>query len=125
MTPTNHRRFPRAPLSAQGLLHTGRVQLWTSRRPTLISAANISAGGVFLAMQDAAAPGSYLTLRVDLPGERGFNAMGRVLRRVDGSRTEDNGVAVEFLDLVPSQRSAIQRFVETTLSSASAQHAAG
>ncbi|MCP4502077.1 MAG: PilZ domain-containing protein [Deltaproteobacteria bacterium] len=104
----NARRFTRAPFCTT-------LEMWIAREPTPVEASNISAGGAFLAMTGPARPGSYVTLRFPITAGKRLTCFCRVLRR-----EESVGVAVEFLDLLPSQRKALNAYVENNAAPTSA-----
>ena len=100
------RRFARAPFGST-------VQLWSNRAAKRIKASDISGGGLFLQTDSALPSGSYLTVRIQLPGESGFSALCRVARE-DPGRTliGRRGVALEFIDIGPSNRARILGYVD-------------
>ena len=88
------------------------VDLWKARDPTAVQALDISSGGLFLRTDEQIRQGSYLTLRIQLPGHRAFTAMCRVVRQgLDRALQAHMGVGVEILDIQRSDRRRIERFV--------------
>ena len=89
----------------------GRVELWKYRTPQAVTAADISAGGVFLRTRDEIREGSYVTIRIPLPGERPFSALCRVVRQQSGARQRNRGLALAFVDIAPRNRELIASYV--------------
>lgn len=103
------RRFERAPFGAQ-------VELWKNRTPTPVTALDISRGGLFLRTTEPIAEGSYLTLRIGLPGGPRFSALCRVIRvQAGGGLLSAPGIGVEFLDVGPREKRAIDDYVTRAL----------
>lgn len=95
----------RAPLS-------GAVRFWDWNQPRIAEAREVSPGGIFVATREPLAEGAHLTLRLELPGERGITVLGRVVRTVKGGVLAVAGMGIRFLDLSPSQRQLIKDFVD-------------
>jgi Tfp pilus assembly protein PilZ len=77
-----------------------------------MQARDLSAGGLFLATDDRLGEGILLTLRLSLPGERGITVLGRVVRNQVGLRPlKRPGVAIEFVDIRPSDRARVEHYV--------------
>lgn len=71
--------------------------------------ADVSGGGAFLRSDLLFEIGELLTLEFDLPGGRHVKARGRVVRvSRDGSKDKYPGMGVEFVDLAPEDRAAIE-----------------
>lgn len=104
------RRFERAP-------YAGTVAVWKDRQPHLVRARDLSAGGVFLDVEEAFHEGSLLTLRLGLPGENGFTVLARAVRNcLGGAQLPQRGVAFEFIDIMPRDRSRVDRYVSRFIS---------
>ena len=72
-------------------------------------AADVSAGGAFLRSDMLFEVGELLTLRFDLPqGGASIRTAGRVIRVSRGQSKEVPGMGVEFVDLQPADRAAIE-----------------
>ena len=100
-----HRSHARIPFG-------GQVELWKYRTPTQFRASDLSAGGIFLRTRDDIAEGSYLTIRIPLPGARPLSALCKVVRSQSGrSRLSHRGLALSFVDVAPSDRRRIQGYV--------------
>lgn len=106
MSQIDFRSSPRAVL-------TGRVRYWEWDRVRSADSVEVSSGGIFLRTPEPLPEGAHLTLRLELPGGPGMTVLGRVVRTVKGGVVRVAGMGVRFLDLLPSQRQAIQRFVES------------
>ncbi|MFH1807708.1 MAG: PilZ domain-containing protein [Pseudomonadota bacterium] len=92
--------------------YSGTIAVWRDRQPHLMQARDLSAGGCFLATDERMGEGSLLTLRLSLPGERGMTVLGRVIRNQVGLRPlKRPGVAIEFLDIRPSDRARVDGYV--------------
>jgi hypothetical protein len=90
----------------------GSVAVWRDRQPHLMQARDLSAGGLFLTTEEHLGEGSLVTLHLRLPGERGITALGRVVRnQVGRSPLKLPGVAVEFVDIRPSERARVASYV--------------
>lgn len=73
------------------------------------ASADVSAGGAFLRSDMLFEIGELLMLEFDLPGGRHVQARGRVVRVArDGSKDKFPGMGVEFVDLSPEDRAAIE-----------------
>jgi c-di-GMP-binding flagellar brake protein YcgR len=73
--------------------------------------ADVSGGGAFLRSDLLFEIGDIITIEFDLPGGPHVSARGRVVRvsrGVGGRRDEAPGMGVEFLDLSPGDRAAIE-----------------
>ncbi len=70
---SSQRRFCRSP-------YAGSVALWRQRQPELVKADDLSEGGVFIGSTEPENEGTLLTLRLSLPGKKGFTVLGRVVR---------------------------------------------
>lgn len=105
MSSPEHRQHRRAPL-------TGTVRLWDWNAPRTALAREVSAGGVFVQTDVPMPEGAHVTLRLELPGERGMTVLGRVVRTVHGGVLAAAGMGIRFLDLSPSQQRSITDFVE-------------
>jgi len=104
-TDFTRRRFSRAPFK-------GTVALWRDGAPHLTAATDLSAGGLLVDSATPLSEGALCTLRLSLPGERGFTVLGRVARNLAGREPlRRGGVAVEFLDIAPRDRERLQRYV--------------
>lgn len=103
---SEHRQHGRAPLS-------GLVKFFEWNQPYEASAAEISAGGVFLKTAEALPEGTHLTLRLLVPGmETAVTVLGKVVRTVKGGLLKPAGMGVRFLDIAPSVRESISLYVE-------------
>lgn len=93
-------------------LFSGSVAIWRNRQPQLVRAKDLSAGGVFLRTDQQLGEGSLLTLRVSVPGRRGFTVLGKVVRNQYGrAPLKESGIAVEFVDIAPRDRAYLDGFV--------------
>jgi Tfp pilus assembly protein PilZ len=71
-------------------------------------AADVSPGGAFLCSDLLFEIGEVLNLNIELPG-RQIQARGRVVRVSRGStRDQPPGMGIEFVDLSPADRAAVQ-----------------
>lgn len=72
-------------------------------------AADVSAGGAFLRSDLLFEVGEILNLQIDLPANRRIQAVGRVVR-VSRGTAQDRlaGMGIEFVDLSPADRAAIE-----------------
>ena len=72
-------------------------------------AADVSAGGAFLRSDLLFEVGEILNLQIDLPPNRRITAVGRVVR-VSRGTAQDRlaGMGIEFVDLSPADRAAIE-----------------
>lgn len=103
------RRHARAPFGAP-------VELWKQRTPTLVKAVDISRGGLFLSTDEIVGEGSYLTVRIALPGYRRFTAMCRVTRVQCGrGLVRGPGLGLEFIDVSPADKERIDAYVRRAL----------
>lgn len=99
MVSSQKRRFPRAPFN-------GSLAVCQGREATLVAAVDVGGGGVRFRTDAALAARSVVTLRVVLPGATaGLTVLGKVVRRAETPQGAE--VAVEFLDLLPTQRERI------------------
>lgn len=95
----SQRRFERAPFQ-------GSVALCRQRSAQVVRPRDIGGGGIRVNPSQPLAPRTLVTLHITLPGEpRGFTVMGRVVRALG------DDVAVEFLGMLPSQRSRVDAWV--------------
>ena len=100
-----HRRHARIPFGAQ-------IELWKFRTPTPVTAADLSAGGIFLRTREDIAEGSFLTIRIRLAGSRPLSALCKVVRSQSGrSLITRRGLGLSFVDIAPSDRDRIQSYV--------------
>lgn len=99
------RQASRAPLS-------GAVRFWDWNQPRTAEAREVSVGGIFVATREPLPEGSHVTLRIELPGQRGMTVLGRVVRTVKGGLLAVAGMGIRFLDLSPAQRQLITDFVD-------------
>jgi uncharacterized protein (TIGR02266 family) len=71
--------------------------------------ADVSGGGAFLRSDLLFEIGEVLTIEFDLPGGRRIRAQGRVVRvSRDGGKDRFPGMGIEFVDLSPEDRAAIE-----------------
>ena len=102
---TNHRKFPRAPMS-------GPVKFFDWNQSRQAEVTEISGGGIFLRTREVLAEGAMVTLRVTLPGlKRAFTVLGKVVRTVKGGIFSPPGMGVRFVDLTPGDRKTILEYV--------------
>jgi Tfp pilus assembly protein PilZ len=72
-------------------------------------AADLSAGGAFLRSDLLFEVGEILNLQIELPPGRRITAVGRVVRVSRGSPQDRTaGMGIEFVDLSPADRTAIE-----------------
>ncbi|MBL9038488.1 MAG: PilZ domain-containing protein [Archangium sp.] len=90
---------------------TGPVRFWSWNEPVFAEAVDISSSGIFVKTPALVPEGRHITLRIELPGRRAFTVLGKVVRTVRGGVLAVAGMGVRFLDLLPSQREALQGFV--------------
>lgn len=84
---------------------TTSVRFWMQTRAEKARALNLSGDGAFVCTSATLPVGAYVTLRLELAGERGVTALGRVSgREALGSHA---GFSVDFVDLSPAQRAGI------------------
>jgi uncharacterized protein (TIGR02266 family) len=88
------------------------VRLWHWNTPRVVLAREVSVGGVFVQTDAPIPEGAHVTLRLELPGERGMTVLGRVVRTVRGGVLAAPGMGIRFLDLLPSQVRSISSYVE-------------
>lgn len=106
MTQRPHRRHVRVPFGAP-------VELWRFRAASSVRAADLSAGGVFLRTQEPVQEGSYITIRIALPGTRPFSALCRVVRaQSDRGGVRAPGIALTFVDIAPRDKERIALYVD-------------
>lgn len=92
---------------------TGAVKVFSWGLPRAAEAAQVSPNGIFLRTDAALGEGALVTLRLQLPGlHRSLTVLGRVVRTVKGGVFAAPGMAVRFLDLLPSERALVARYVE-------------
>jgi uncharacterized protein (TIGR02266 family) len=105
MTHSNHRQFPRAPMS-------GAVKFFDWNQARHAEGTEISGGGIFLRTREVLAEGAMVTVRVTLPGlKRAFTVLGKVVRTVKGGIFSPPGMGVRFVDLSPGDRQTILEYV--------------
>lgn len=98
------RRHARIPFGAS-------VELWKYRNPVHVRAGDLSAGGIFLRTTDDIAEGSFLTIRISLPGDRPFSALCRVVRAQNAGVSRRRGLALTFVDISLKDRARIESYV--------------
>jgi uncharacterized protein (TIGR02266 family) len=94
--------------------HTGRPCFRASREVCR----NLSRGGLFVRTLDPLAPGRRVLLEVELPGGRGFEAVGRVawcrVGDVRENPVTDVGVGIQFLGGSLDQLARLEQFLTTS-----------
>jgi len=73
--------------------------------------ADVSGGGAFLRSDMLFEVGEHLMLQFSLPDGRPIRALGRIVRatrEVDADKERFAGMGVEFVDLAPEDRDAIE-----------------
>jgi type II secretory ATPase GspE/PulE/Tfp pilus assembly ATPase PilB-like protein len=77
-------------------------------------AKNISGGGLLFVSDEALAVGSFLELNIELPdGEKSIECLSRVVRVEEIEEHGKYDIAVCFLDITGSERSRLNKYVET------------
>lgn len=100
-----NRQHNRAPFAAT-------VALWQNRQPQMVQARDLSAGGLFISTSKSVCEGDLLTLRLSLPGYRGFTVLVRVVRNQHGrAPLKVPGIAVKFVDIAPKDRQQVSAYV--------------
>jgi c-di-GMP-binding flagellar brake protein YcgR len=80
----------------------------SARRPIRFPSADLSSGGAFLCADVLFEVGEVLLVEFDLPGGRHVRAQGRVVRVAHGGpKDKQPGMGIEFIDLPPEDRTAI------------------
>lgn len=105
------RSFPRAPFTAA-------IRYFEWDRPREAHASEISAGGLFLRTRELLPEGSFITLRLLLPGAgHAFTVLGKVVHVMRGSHVghKPAGMGVEFLDIGARERCRIEDYVASRL----------
>ncbi|HVR60688.1 MAG TPA: PilZ domain-containing protein [Polyangia bacterium] len=74
-------------------------------------AAEVSGGGAFLPSELLLEVGERLRLTFALPDGRQVQAQARVVRASRGTPDEPSGIGVEFVDISPDDRAAIERLL--------------
>ncbi len=74
-------------------------------------AAEVSGGGAFLPSELLLEVGERLSLEFALPDGRKVLAIARVVRASRGGADEPSGIGVEFVDIAPDDRAAIERLL--------------
>ncbi len=78
------------------------------RKPIRFSSSDLSTGGAFLVADVLFEVGELLQVEFDLPGGRHVRARSRVVRVARGAQKDKQpGMGIEFLDLSPDDRAAI------------------
>lgn len=103
-THSEHREFPRAPIGVA-------VRYWEWGTARQAEGVELSANGLFLKTTQVLPEGARVTVRLELPGQRGMTVLGEVVRTVKGGLLAVAGMGVRFVDLSPSQRELISDFV--------------
>ena len=73
--------------------------------------AEVSSGGAFLPSELLLEVGERLSLTFTLPDGRQVRAQGRVVRASRGNADEPSGIGVEFVEIAPDDRAAIERLL--------------
>ncbi len=91
---------------------TGRPSFRTSRD----TCSNLSRGGLLVTTRDPLAPGRRVLLELELPGGRGFEAVGRVAWcRTPGAGPEAcSGLGIEFLGGSLDQLVRLEQFLASS-----------
>lgn len=99
------REYPRASVRAP-------IWYYQWNEPKSAEGLELSAGGIFLRTEATLPEGTMLTLRLAMPGlARAITVLGQVVRTVKGSVVKPSGMGVRFLDLLPTERTALVAFV--------------
>ncbi len=101
------RAFPRAPF-------TSEVTYFEWGHPREARAAEIGGNGMFLRTRDLLPVGSFVTVRLALPGlGRGFTVLSKVVRVVRGGRAglSPSGMGLEFVDIGASNRGRVLAYI--------------
>lgn len=77
----------------------------------VFEAAELSGGGAFLPSLLLLEVGERLNLAFTLPDGRPVQTQARVVRASRGSADEPSGIGVEFVDIAPDDRAAIERLL--------------
>lgn len=91
---------------------TGRPCFRTSRD----TCRNVSRGGIFVHTEDPLAPGRRVLLELELPGGRGFEAVGRVAwcRDIHGEPAHKSEIGIEFLGGSLDQLVRLEEFLSSS-----------
>jgi hypothetical protein len=101
------REFVRAPYT-----ETVCYYEWDQRRQA--AGAEISGSGIYLRHPEPLDVGTMITLRIQIPGDKAFTVLGRVVRAIKtafGSLAHA-GMGIHFIDIPAEGRAAIARYVE-------------
>jgi len=100
------RAFPRAP-------YAGAITYFEWGKPREAVAAGIGGNGVFLRTPEILPVGSFVTVRLALPGAaKPFTVLGKVVRVVrGGTGLTPNGIGVEFVDMAANQRKGVLDYI--------------
>jgi uncharacterized protein (TIGR02266 family) len=89
------------------------------------TSANVSEGGLFVAMRETIPPGRRVLVELELPGGRVIQTPGRVAWTRTKTRAElepagsaairEPGVGIEFVGAHPDDRRALERFLTRSL----------
>jgi Tfp pilus assembly protein PilZ len=100
------RRHPRQSLELPVLVSDAANRVKAGIR---FDAADLSAGGAFLRSDLLFEVGEILNLQIDLPSHGRIAAVGRVVRVSRGTpQDRAAGMGIEFIDLSPADRTAIE-----------------
>ena len=114
----------RRPRRTERVAFHQELELWHGRSPLPVRATNLSEGGLFIQLSEDAIPGaglpergSYLTLRIALPGQERFSALCRVSHVVTEDAAQEKpgakaGLGVRFFDLSLAGKARIQAYLE-------------
>lgn len=94
------------------------IELWIGRSSLPVLVRNISTSGIFLRTSPAVTGDGFLSMRIFLPGEKPFFAMGKVTRKHSTmSNLNAAGVGISFTDLHGKRREIVERYINRELNS--------